>query len=100
MHTKPEGAIGGKCCMEEGNMGRQSHKSIERLKHIASLTRDEAISYLAKETGHVIVRCKRCNGAIQVKQYDEHPGLCQFCKRDDAFTPNNALCKSREIEPQ
>lgn len=58
--------------------------------NIASLSRDEAISYLAKETGHVIVRCKRCNGAIPVKQYDDHPGLCPFCKRDDAFTPNGA----------
>jgi len=77
--------------MAEGYMGRQSHKSIERLKHIASLPRDEAISYLAKETGHVIVRCKRCNGAIPVKQYDDHPGLCPFCKRDDAFTPNRML---------
>ena len=78
-------------------MGRQSHKSIERLKHIASLTRDEAISYLAKETGHVIVRCKRCNGAIQVKQYDEHPGLCPFCKRDDAFTPNESSSATPEL---
>jgi hypothetical protein len=77
--------------MERVYMGRQSHKAIERLKHIASLPRDEAISYLAKETGHVIVKCKRCNGAIPVKQYDDHPGLCPFCKRDDAFTPNSVL---------
>jgi len=68
---------------DEEYMGRQSHKALERLKHIASMGESEAKQYLRNEKGgkpeedsagsleRVVLRQRRCQWLTELKGWKD-----------------------------
>ncbi len=71
-------------------MGRQSHKATERLKRLASMSREDAIKAMMDEKTNVPKRwCDTCQHNTTYTVNGIGMWICDLCRRDN--TPNEKL---------